>query len=259
MRKNSPKGYSFRAMSRQLGFASPNYLKLVIDGQRNIGKRVVQQIANGLGLDNLESEYFEYMILLERSKTDIDRNWLYSQIARLRSGKVVSANESNHYAFYENWYNPIVRELVLGKNAESINYSEIAELVSPSISEDEAQKSIELLTEKGLIEVDAEGNFCHGYPEMSAETESNADAVKKYHSDMIDFGKAAIDGFKREEREISSVTMRVSEEGYQKVQKRIKEFREEIIHIILEDEGTDRVSQLNFQLFPVSGVVKKED
>jgi len=54
--------FSFRYFSKQAGFGSPNYLKLVMDGKRNLSADAIGKFAKGLRLDNHESEYFRYMV-----------------------------------------------------------------------------------------------------------------------------------------------------------------------------------------------------
>ncbi len=44
--------FSFRHFSKQAGFGSPNYLKLVMDGKRNLSAEAVFKFAKGLRLDN---------------------------------------------------------------------------------------------------------------------------------------------------------------------------------------------------------------
>ncbi len=83
--KEHKNGFSYRAMSQQLGFTSPNYLKLIIDGDRHIGKNGIDKIATGLELKKLESEYFSYLVFFAKAKSEVDRNWYFGQIARLRN------------------------------------------------------------------------------------------------------------------------------------------------------------------------------
>ena len=49
--------FSFRHFSKSAGFGSPNYLKLVMDGKRNLSAEAIAKFAKGLRLDNHESEY----------------------------------------------------------------------------------------------------------------------------------------------------------------------------------------------------------
>lgn len=251
-RKNQEAGYSYRAMSTQFGFSSPNFLKLVIDGKRNLSPKVIEQVINGLELKRFESEYFRSLIAFSRAKSETERNIHFGTIARLRSGKLFSTIESSHYRYYENWYNCIIRELVVGLNAETIDYAEIARKVVPHIHHKQAEQSIEMLKELNYISVDERGIFQQSSPILTTDNEVTSYAIKRYHQTMIQHGMDSIDSVDRSKRDISSVTMRVSEEGFMLIKERIQQFRQELLHIIHADTNTDRVAQFNMQLFPVS-------
>ncbi len=250
--KNKEVGFSYRAMSQQFGFTSPNYLKLIIDGDRHIGKNAIEKITTGLELKKIEREYFSYLVHFSKAKNEVDRNWYFGQLARLRSGKVATTIEDTQYAYYENWYNCVVRELVVGMNINNIDFGAIARRVSPPIHHKQARQSVHLLEELHFIESDEYGKYRHSSPVINTGNEISSYAVKQYHRDMIEFGKNSIDNFPREQREIASVTAKVSEKGFQNIKRRIQEFREELLHMINEDENVDRIAQINFQLFPVS-------
>ena len=52
-RKDGKRGYSYRAFSKAAGFSSPNVLKLVIEGKRNIGPEAVENFITALGLSGV--------------------------------------------------------------------------------------------------------------------------------------------------------------------------------------------------------------
>ena len=58
-RKWKDKHFSYRYFAGKSGFASPNYLKLVIDGDRNLTNGSIAKIAKGFKLKKQEREYFE--------------------------------------------------------------------------------------------------------------------------------------------------------------------------------------------------------
>lgn len=252
--KKQEAGFSYRAMSQRLGFTSPNYLKLIIDGDRHVGKNAIDKITKGLELKSIESEYFSYLIHFAKAKTEVDRNWYFGQISRLRSGKITASIENSQLAYYEHWYNCVIRELVAGLKADSIDYGALARQVNPPIHHKQARQSVHLLEELQFISIDEKGYYRHSSPLINTGNEIASYAVKNYHKEMIEFGKQSIDKFDRDYREISSVTVKVSEKGFNQLKRRLQEFREEILHMIESDEDVDRVAQLNFQFFPLSSL-----
>ena len=54
--------FSWRKFSKQAGFASPSYLKLVCDGKGVLSREGVPQVAHAMDLCDYECEYFKCMV-----------------------------------------------------------------------------------------------------------------------------------------------------------------------------------------------------
>ncbi len=251
-RKESEEGFSYRAMSKEMGFTSPNYLKLVIDGDRHIGRSALPKIVVGLGLKKIEAEYLSYLIFFAKAKSSVDKNYYYGLIAEMRNKRVIDTIKDDQYAYYDNWYNTVIRELVVGKSKENIDYSALAREVNPPIHHKQALRSVNLLEEMGFISVDENGQYRHASPLINTGNEASSYAIKQYHSKMINLGKESIEKYPSPQREISACTVRVSYAGFDRVKKRIQEFRQELLQMVQEDRDVDRVAQINMQFFPVS-------
>jgi uncharacterized protein (TIGR02147 family) len=73
-----------------------------------------------------------------------------------------------------------------------------------------------------------------------------------YHRAMLDRASAAIDLVPREEREISSVTLCVSQAKLLELKQQIRDFRQHLLQTAERDSEFERVVQVSFQLFPIS-------
>ena len=69
---------------------------------------------------------------------------------------------------------------------------------------------------------------------------------------MMSIAAESLDRFGASEREVSAVTVGLSEETFGKVQKMVEEFRSQIMLLAEEDKSKERVYQINFQVFPLS-------
>ena len=78
--------------------------------------------------------------------------------------------------------------------------------------------------------------------------------VRLLEGGMEAFGRAAeaLDSVPRDEREISSVTLCVSQDVMLDLKERIREFRRELLQVAELGGAPERVVQINFQLFPLS-------
>ena len=59
------------------------------------------------------------------------------------------------------------------------------------------------------------------------------------------------------ERDVSGLTIGVSEDAYYRITKEIEDFRRRIASIVMQDTDEDRVYRLNVQLFPLTKKIKK--
>src|SRR6201986_1824211 len=60
--KRTRPSFSFRLFSKLAGLRSPNFLKLLIDGERNLGADSVGRFAEALGLTGADAEFFADLV-----------------------------------------------------------------------------------------------------------------------------------------------------------------------------------------------------
>lgn len=250
--KQKDSQFSHRVMARNMGFTSPNFLKLVIDKERNIGKSSLKKIITGLNLKKKEAEYLSYLVFFIKAKSRIEKNYYYGLISSLRSKKVISAIQKDQFRYYTDWFNIVIREIINNQPVDTLDYAEIAKKVIPPILPKQVKKSIALLEEVGLIKRTADGRFIQSAPLINTGNEAENLLLKNFHDKMIELARQSLEQFPSEKREISSCTVKISEKGFKRLKKRLQEFREEVLQIVKDDADVDRVAQVNFQLFPLS-------
>jgi uncharacterized protein (TIGR02147 family) len=69
---------------------------------------------------------------------------------------------------------------------------------------------------------------------------------------MLERAGAALDDMDREERELSCVTLAVSQAKFDEIKTRVRAFRRQLLHEAEQEAEPERVVQVNFQLFPLS-------
>ena len=75
---------------------------------------------------------------------------------------------------------------------------------------------------------------------------------------MGELAVQSLDKVNVEERDISGLTIGISEQAFSRITKEIAEFRRRVSSIVMEDECSDRVYRLNVQLFPLTKVIANE-
>lgn len=83
-RKGQGRGFSYRQFSRMASLRSPNYLKLVIDGDRNLSAAMAERFAAACGLEGEALTYFVDLVALDQAKTPAERDTCRARLTRSR-------------------------------------------------------------------------------------------------------------------------------------------------------------------------------
>lgn len=249
--KKEKSAFSFRFFSKQAGFRSPNFLKLVMDGKRNLSADGVGKFAKALKLNKEETNFFRNLVMLNQAGTVEEKKYCAEQLIRHRFYKKVYPLRQAQYDYYSNWYFIPVRELV-GTVGFREDPAWIAHRLVPPITASEAEKALKELEQLGLIKRDETGKLIQTDGFISTGDEVASTSVAQFHKEMMQKGAESIDRFPNTEREISSVTIGLSEENSRQVKELIQRFRRELLAIAGQDQKATGVYQVNFQLFPLT-------
>ena len=249
--KQEKNAFSFRFFSKQAGFRSPNFLKLVMDGKRNLSPDGIDKFARALKLNKEETNFFRNLVLLNQAVTLEEKKFYAEQLIRHRFYKKVNPLKQAQYDYYTNWYFIPVRELV-GTVGFKEDPAWIAHQLIPPITTSEAEKALKELEQLGLIKRDEAGKLVQTDGFISTGDEVASTSVAQFHREMMQKAAESIDRFPNTEREISSVTIGLSEENSRQVKELIQRFRRELLAIASQDQKSTGVHQVNFQLFPLT-------
>ena len=250
-RKRTHAFYSYRLFSQKAGFKSPNFLKLVIDGDRNLTKESVYKVVKAFSLNKREAEYFENLVFLNQSKTLDEKNIYLSRVIRYRSKIDSRTMEESELQYYSKWYNPVIRELVTATDFKD-DYKKLGMSVIPSISAAEAAKSVELLLKLNFINRNDFGIYIMTSISLTTGPQVRSVAVANYHKEMMKLASESIERTPSCERDITSVTVNLSDDNFKLAIDKIQQLRREIMELADSEKKSHRVTQLNLQLFPLS-------
>jgi uncharacterized protein (TIGR02147 family) len=253
--KDTRPQFSYRYFSRVAGFSSPNFLKLVADGARNLTPSSIPKFARGLGLDDRERDAFETLVLLTQAETDAERNRYYARLRKAGSAHSEARRvEAAQFDVYSLWYAIPIRELLLHTDfVEDPNW--IAQKLRPRIKPQEAKQALELLEKVGLAARDESGKLKPSDTKISTGPRVRSLAVRNFHRAMLGLASEALEKIPLDERDVSGLTVTLTRSQYEDVRARIERFRREILDIIDDSPKNDEIAdvyQISFQLFPLT-------
>lgn len=164
--------------------------------------------------------------------------------------------DKEHYQFYAEWYHSAIRSII-DMVPFIDDYKWLANSVIPKITIRQAKQSVKLLLELGIIEKLENGT--HRLIHKSITTGKNLENVvlHHFHQNVAELALHALDTLPVNERNITGVTLGISDETYSEICNEIEQFRKKIMNIAEKDIMADRTYQLNFQFFPISKEIKK--
>lgn len=249
--KETLRGFSHRLMARNLGFTSTNFLKLVMDGKRNLSRESLEKITMGLGLKKQETEYFSYLVFFAQAKTPIDKNYFFGLVAALRGKRNIASLDPDRFEYFSEWYHPVVRELIAGKS-EPLDFDALSSGLRCGLTPAKIRKSVALLRRLGLISRDEQNKYEFSSPLINTENELNSFAVRRYHKEVLGIAQKLMDETAPREREYSHLTLKISPEGFAKIKQRVQDFREELLEMASLDREAYGVYHANFQFYPIT-------
>lgn len=251
-------GYSYRAFARAARLGAPNYLKLVIDGERNLSREMAERFAEACRLAGDARGYFLDLVAFNQARTDDVRNEVHSRLCRYPRFRAAQPLELAHKEYHSRWFIPVVRELVAVEGFRE-DPEWIARVVYPPISKQDAGLALAVLFRLELLERDADGRLRQTARTLSTGEQARGMHIRNYHTEMMNRATAAMETVPAAERFIASLTLGASERCFEEIRKRVIEFRKEVLELCDSDPQPRRVMQLNMQWFPVSTPVPAED
>ncbi len=251
-KKKLGRGFSYRLFARQAGFSSPNFLKLVIDGKRNLSAEMSASFARACQLEKKEARYFLELVAYEQAKSSAERQAHYERLARERGHQGVGELDREQLQYFSKWYLPAIRELALRPDFRP-DAKWIGNELWPRVSERDVREALSVLQRLGLLAFNERGEVSMGDASLlSTPAETRSVLVGGYHREMMRRAAESIDIIPSEERDLSALIMCLGEDGLKRLKHRLREFRRELLELSSLEEEPRQVVQLNFQLFPLS-------
>lgn len=254
--KKNKRKFSYRYLARRAGFSSPNFLKLVIDGKRNLGHDSVERIGDALSLKAEEHQFFANLVAFNQAKTAQDKNRSFARLAANRRFRKARQLDGALFDYLSHWYYPAIRELA-GRSDFVEDPEWIAARLVPSVKPFQAAAALEALFRLGLLERDEDNRITRGDPTVTTGHELQSLAVGNYHRQMLKRASESIEEIPPDRRDLSAMTVCINSERVAEAKRRLREFREELMDFCDSDPNPEIVYQINIQVFPMS--TRRED
>lgn len=249
-RKAENPSFSHRYIAQKAGFGSSGSFARILDGTRNLSMDAVAGLSQVFRLNRPEREYFEHLVLHNQAEGEAERRFFLEKLASVRKSRVSSLRASQ-LSLFDDWRHIAVRE-VLDLVEHRDDTALLGALLSPPATADQAERSLGILQDLGLARPDEDGVWRKSEAVLTTPDDVVSQAVREFQKATLDLAKEALERHPREEREIATLTLAISDAMMERVKDKIRQLRREILEMAREDDRPDRVHQLNFQVFPLT-------
>jgi len=223
--------YSLRAFAQFLQIPASS-LSHLLRGNRHFSTKMIQRLANKLGLSPNEIQYF--------IKGHGLTNDNYLQISQ------------DQFQVISDWFHNALLELTKVKDFRP-NIKWIAKALNISIPETKSttERLVRLkhLKIENDIWTDISGRFV-----TSIQSNLTSSAAKKNQKKLLEKAIEAIDEIPLEKRDHTGMTMAIDENDLEQIKEKIKLFRRELDKEYGQKKNPTQVYQFNMALFPLSKI-----
>lgn len=254
-RKKTHPFFSYQMFGKKLDI-SPSSLFCVLEKKLHLPVRCAPAAKKCLGLTGRASEYFDLLLAASRTKKAGERERLMKEAFQLKDTQRRSL-ENDELAYLSQWWTVVLRSF-LQINQGKTDLKNIAKSIRPQISESQVRESLELLHKLGFIKKTAHGRVKLSDAHLTIHGADKAKAIRAFQSQVLDLAKSSLQEVPPQERDVSTLTMAIDDDGFEDIKGMLQEFRRQVQIRIDECPAPSRVVQLNLAMFPVSQDVKED-
>lgn len=253
----SPLSFSFRIFSQRAGLKSPNYLKMVMDGTRNLSGAMTSRFAEALKLTSRQKSFFEVLVGFSQAKNPEQRKTFFDRMLEFREFHRAHHLLSEQMELLSNWHYVAIREMV-----QLVDFAEDPQKISrglfDSVGPKEVAQAIRVLLRLKLLKRNAKKKLELSEEHLSTPEHLTEVTAFHFHRQMLELAHKALN-LSSDRRFVSSLTFPLASSYLKPLQDKIFDFLGELQTWLstLESKG-EEIQQLNFQLFPLTRWKERE-
>ncbi|NUN06514.1 MAG: DUF4423 domain-containing protein [Bdellovibrio sp.] len=255
--KGSLRAYNYAVFSAAANIKSPNYLKMIIEGKRNLSEDMIGKFGKALSFMKDQTEEFRLLVHFTQATDPADRNMYLKKLSEHRvAGKLKSGEiDRKTWEKVPNWVTWIVYAMV-DQEGVSFDTAGLKSLLRDKASEDEIEHALATLLNTGELRRDEKtGALKKGRSLIESPEDVPVALVRKLQSQLMYLGLESLYQDQPTDREFGTLTMSLTKSEFEEIKFKLRQMRKGFHKdnsIARMKEKGERVYQLNIQLFPVT-------
>lgn len=260
--KKDLRPYNYQMFSSAANIKSPNYLKMIIEGKRNLSEDMISKFAKALGLNKDMSEDLQLLVMYNQSTDTADRNMFLKKLsehrvlAKLKSGEI----DRKTWEKIPNWVAWVLFAMI---DQEGVQFTveSLKTVLRGKAADDEIETAMTSLLQSGQVVRDQEtGQLKKAQSLTEAPEEIPVALVRKLQAQLMYLGMESLYQDNATEREFGTLTLSLTQSEFEEIKFKLRQLRKSVHKDnsnARKDSKGDRVYQLNIQLFPVTNSTSK--
>lgn len=242
--------WSFGKWAQELKIKSPSTLIMLLRGQRNPGKTLIEKLAHYFRFDSEEAGYFRDLVKLHKAKDDIEMSvLLMEKLAEKHSGRQFQILDLQTFSAISNWYYYAIRQLVRLPGFRE-DPERISGTLNFKVTPKEIKDAFATLLRLGLLVRDEKGKLHLGPKSLDTPTDIASEGIKRFHEQVLENFRHGIRSISPDRREVSGRTFSMRARDLPKAKKLIRKFHYDLCGLLESDKG-DSVFHLETALMPL--------
>lgn len=255
--KNDLRPYNYAVFSAAANIKSPNYLKMIIEGKRNLSEEMIVKFAKAMGLNKDQTEEFRLLVLFGQATDPAERNLFLKELSEYRVQGKLRSGEIDRKSFEKvpNWIAWILYAM-LDQDGVDFKPEKLRELLRGKASTEEIEDALKALMRQGdITQDDLTGKLKKARNLIESPEDIPVALVRKLQSQLMYLGMESLFQDTAVEREFGTLTMSLTHKEFEELKFKLRQMRKQMHKdnaIARMNTQGERVYQLNIQLFPVT-------
>lgn len=246
--------YSTSDFAAAADLKSPQYLKLVIERQRNLSEDGALKFCKALGLNKEDSTQFLNLVFYNQATQPKERYHYLQKLSEHRA-KSVDGIKTPH------WLKVILYSICEGMGGEH-SVEDFKNLLGDKSKVNELKECLDELVSENAIEaitVDGTVMYRKSPGQNTFSSDIPIDVIKKIQSDLLLLALESLFSDSPKDRDLGSFSIALTAKEFEETKFEIRKFRKALLKNLLmkrEQSPGEKVYQVQFQIFPVTKSIK---
>ena len=223
LKEKDPK-MSQRWIQQRLGVKTSGWLADLLAGRRKIGRPQLEAFSHILNLSAREELYFQTLVDYMHATSVPNRNRAFEKLASFHEVPR-DLIDPDRFEYFSKWYYGAIREWLLIEPYKG-DPARLAKSLKPAITTAQAKEGIAVLERLGMVKRFASGELrpLGGTRQEDAPFRAGPLFIATFELKW-NLGLDAVERIPKDERDVSALTLVLSEEGFRTFREELKELR----------------------------------